>query len=145
MNQKFEAYYVVGTKNGKGVTYALESLGYNNSEQWTGEGRLGDTIYYTKPDMSIGMVESDTNYDLYKYIKDTAIELKPKTWKAKEGYSYYYVDTTLVVNETTDEGYTSDRERYDVGNYFEFRDEAQAFADKLKEIFRKERGIEDDD
>ena len=141
MNQKFEAYYVVGTRSGKGVLYALESLGYKNTEQWTGEGRLGDTIYYTKPDMSIGMVESDTNYDLYQYIKDTAIELKPKTWKA----TYYYVDTTLVVNETTDEGYSSDRERYDVGNYFEFRDEAQAFADKLKELFRKERGIEDDD
>ena len=141
MNQKFEAYYVVGTRSGKGVLYALESLGYKNTEQWTGKGRLGDTIYYTKPDMSIGMVESDTNYDLYQYIKDTAIELKPKTWKA----TYYYVDTTLVVNETTDEGYSSDRERYDVGNYFEFRDEAQAFADKLKELFRKERGIEDDD
>ena len=145
MNQKFEAYYVVGTRSGKGVLYALESLGYKNLDGLTGEGRLGDTIYYTKPDMSIGKVESDENYELYQYIKDTAIELKPKTWKANEGYSYYYVDTTLVVNETTDEGYSSDRERYDVGNYFEFRDEAQAFADKLKELFRKERGIEDDD
>ena len=145
MNQKFEAYYVVGTRNGKGVLYALESLGYKNTEQWTGEGRLGDTIYYTKPDMSIGKVESDENYELYQYIKDTATEVRPMRWKAKEGYPYFYVDATLVVTETTEEGYTSDRERYDVGNYFEFRDEAQAFADKLKELFRKERGIEDDD
>jgi hypothetical protein len=144
MNQKFEAYYVVGTKSGRGVLYALESLGYNNSEQWSGEGRLGDTIYYTKPDMSIGMVDSDENYDLYKYIKDTATELKPMRWKAKECYPYYYVDSSLLVTETTEEGYTSDRMRYDVGNYFKTEEEAQAFADKLKELFKKERGIEDD-
>lgn len=144
MNQKFEAYYVVGTRSGRGVLYALESLGYKNLDGLTGEGYLGDTIYYTLPNMTIGKVESDTNYDLYQYIKDTATELKPKTWKAKEGYTYYYVDSTLVVNETTDEGYGSDRDRYDAGNYFEFQSEAQEFADKLKEIFKKERGIEDD-
>ena len=145
MNNKFEAYYVVGTRNGRGVTYALESLGYNNSEKWSGEGRLGDTIYYTKPDMTIGMVDCDENYDLYRYIKDTATELKPMRWKAKEGYPYYYVDSSLLVTETTEEGYTSDRMRYDVGNYFKTEEEAQWFAEKFKELFKKERGIEDDD
>lgn len=40
MNQKFEAYYVVGTRSGKGVLYALESLGYKNLDGLTGEGRL---------------------------------------------------------------------------------------------------------
>ena len=74
MNQKFEAYYVVGTRSGKGVLYALESLGYKNTEQWTGKGRLGDTIYYTKPDMSIGKVESDENYELLRYVDKYIVE-----------------------------------------------------------------------
>lgn len=145
MNQKFEAYYVVGTRSGKGVIFALESLGYKNLDGLTGEGRLGDTIYYTKPDMSIGKVESDENYELYQYIKDTATEVRPMMWKAKEGYPYFYVDATLVVTETTEEGYTSDRMRYDACNYFKTEGEAQWFADQFKELLKKERGIEDDD
>lgn len=55
-------------------------------------------------------------------------------WKANDGRNYYYIDSTLDVIKTTEISSASDKERWEVGNYFKTSDEAETMAKQFKAI-----------
>ena len=53
----------------------------------------------------------------------------PKRWRAKENEVYYYVDSDDFVNEIIDCHINKDDERYNLGNYFQTKEEAEKVID----------------
>jgi hypothetical protein len=63
---------------------------------------------------------------------------KPKRWRAKEGEIYWHVASNGDGEREGEIGYILDNERYELGNYFKTREEAEVMAEKVKELFKKE-------
>lgn len=80
-----------------------------------------------------------------KYYPDLFPE-EPKRWKAKEGELYYYIDSSrknfivynndFCVTSCLDTGSDKDMFRYNIGNYFKIKEDAERIADKLTREFR---------
>ena len=63
-------------------------------------------------------------------------------WRANDGDHYYYllfVDTDLIVTETTDIRTYKDYERYNSGNYFKTSEAAEKAAEQVREIFKNSK------
>lgn len=129
MDKNFKSVYVRGTKSGKGVIEALETLGGKNKKKFSGIDE--DSIYYIDPeDNTIHLV---TEYsDFGKYIIATAKELF--RWRAERTETYYTLDSTMDVIESSEYGDRYDDGRYESGNYFRTRKDAERAAEKIKEI-----------
>lgn len=57
--------------------------------------------------------------------------VKPvKDWRAEKGDYYYYVDDLGEVDGDEEEVYDSDDYRYTTGNYFQTKEEAEAYRDE---------------
>lgn len=61
-------------------------------------------------------------------------KLEKKRWRAKHGEYYYYFDTILNIEKEKDLLLRVDDERYNIYNYFKSEQEAQQYADKIKEL-----------
>lgn len=60
---------------------------------------------------------------------------KNKSWKPKEGESYYYICSSGVIsNDTFSEGWSQDKLRRDFCNAFQTREEAEHMVEKIKII-----------
>lgn len=131
MDKNYKPVYIHGTKSGKGVIEALETLGGKNKKKLSGIDE--DSIYYIDPeDNTIHLV---TEYsDFGKYIIATAKELKPFRWRAERTEAYYTLDSTLDVIESTEYGDRYDDGRYNSGNYYRTRKDAEKAAKKIKEV-----------
>lgn len=68
----------------------------------------------------------------------------PKRWRAKENEVYYYVDSNDFVNEIIDCRINKDDERYNLGNYFQTKEEAQKVVDskEWQDLWAKVRARE---
>lgn len=58
-------------------------------------------------------------------------------WRAKYEEHYYYVSDWGVVRKSKDQCWGEDNERYECGNYFKTKEEAEKYAEKIREIFRE--------
>lgn len=66
-----------------------------------------------------------------------------KRWRAEQGEEYYYVNFQLKILFDEEDFAEIDKERYDIGNYFETKREAQAYAEYMKKCsleWHKKRG-----
>ncbi|NQZ78504.1 MAG: hypothetical protein HRT61_20690 [Ekhidna sp.] len=68
---------------------------------------------------------------------------KPKRWRAKHGDEYYYTKLSGLVNRARDLGYSVDHFNYNQRNYFQTRDEADQYVEKLKTISEIRNRIEE--
>ena len=57
-------------------------------------------------------------------------------WRAEYGGTYYYVSSKSRVEIDMDYKQDTDDIRYDNGNYFKTKEEAQKYADEIKELFK---------
>lgn len=130
MDKNFKPVYVQGTETGKGVIEALEILGGKNNCGYNGKD--DNVIYYILPSGYIGAVT--TNSTQGSYIMATAEEIKPFRWRAERGSTCYFVDSCMNVVKIIDYNDILDNTRYDCGNYFRTREEAQEMAEKIKKI-----------
>ena len=130
MDKNFKPVYVRGTETGKGVIEALEAHGGKNNCGYTGKD--DNVIYYILPSGYIGAVT--TNSTQGSYIIATAEEVKPFRWRAERCESYYTIDSTLVVIESTECGDRYDNGRYESGNYFKTVEEAKEAVKQIKKI-----------
>lgn len=55
-------------------------------------------------------------------------------WGAKEGEYYYYVNVDGFVSVTKHTNYITDHYRYDFGNYFRTKEQAEEAARRIKEV-----------
>ena len=61
---------------------------------------------------------------------------KSKRWRAEEGDSYFCVTSQGKVIESRDYYVDSDDNRYNVGNYFQTKEEAEEMAKKFKAMLK---------
>lgn len=62
------------------------------------------------------------------------IEPEYKRWRASRGDEYFYLQDTGIIGSDKEIGVLCDDLRYSLGNYFETRDEADAYLDYLKAL-----------
>lgn len=57
-----------------------------------------------------------------------------KRWRAEHGELYYYIYENTKIGYKGDWGSADDDKNYEAGNYFQTKAQAQAVADKIKQI-----------
>lgn len=130
-DKNFKPVYIQGTVTGTGVIEALEALGGINRKNLSGTDK--DSIYYIDPkDNTIRLVTKCSYFGVY--IIAAAKEIKAYRWRAKRTEAYYTLDSTLDVIESTEYGDRYDDGRYDSGNYYRTRKEAEIAAEKIKKV-----------
>lgn len=60
------------------------------------------------------------------------LKLNEKRWRAGKGGDYYYILSTGQTGTDRDCGFGSDNDKYNIGNYFKTREEAERTAAKIK-------------
>ena len=66
------------------------------------------------------------------------VEYEPERWRAEEGQKYFYLSGfSFLIDWEYERGRSADLTRYDIGNYFKTKEQAQKFIDSLKPIFEK--------
>ena len=67
-----------------------------------------------------------------------------KRWRAEEKCSYWYIDSDNAINLTDENFYEEDDDRYNLGNYFQTREQAQKIIDskEWQELWAKVRAGE---
>lgn len=58
---------------------------------------------------------------------------QPKRWRAERGEPYWFVNTNITTKQEDDLCYELDDARFNIGNYFRTKEEAQAMADNSKQ------------
>lgn len=58
-------------------------------------------------------------------------------WRAEKGGEFYFVDFTGEVFSDMDERSTTDNAMYEIGNYFQTKEEAETYAEKFREILKR--------
>lgn len=86
-----------------------------------------------------GIIEEDNKPFIIKnedekYIQEIVNLLNeeygiPKRWRAEEKCSYWYIDSDNAINLTDENFYEEDDDRYNLGNYFQTREQAQKIID----------------
>lgn len=129
-DKDFKPVYIRGTETGAGVIEALEALGGINNCNY--DGKCNDYIYFIMPSNFICTTCVGSAYGAY--VMATAKEIKAYRWRAKRTDAYYTLDSTLDVIESTEYGDRYDDGRYDSGNYYRTRKEAEEAAEKIKKV-----------
>ena len=92
---------------------------------------------------TLGVVEKYDNlpfavptYDI-ELLKEKAKAINEKygikkRWRAERGEEYYYINFQLKILFDEEDFAEIDEERYDIGNYFETKREAQEYAEYIK-------------
>lgn len=62
--------------------------------------------------------------------------IKPKRWRAANRDNYYLVDSEGYIGCVKEYRDSTDDARYDYGNYFKTREEAELVAKKMRDLFK---------
>lgn len=87
-----------------------------------------------KDDNKINMCTSEEKVIIDKKVK--AINEKygiKKRWRAEKESYYYFIDHELEINDKIDCRYKFDNEMYENGNYFQTTEEAEEYAEYMKQ------------
>lgn len=60
----------------------------------------------------------------------------PNRWRAKIDEEYFFIEETLTVTFSYERHDFIDNRRWQIGNYFQTREDAKAVIDKITKIFR---------
>lgn len=89
---------------------------------------IGERTYLLKDGSS-----EETAWD-FKY--DAKVWREPKRWRAAHGTDYYFVFDSSVESESDLRGEISSS-RFDMGNYFRTKEQAQEFSDECKKVAQR--------
>ncbi len=73
----------------------------------------------------------------YSAWMEWAESRKPKRWRAEEGKQYYYLDSCITSTLEVDECVWGDNTRYDKGNCFKTREDADKAAEEVRKTLIK--------
>ena len=66
------------------------------------------------------------------------VEYEKERWRADAGQKYYFVNSFFfLIDWEYERGRSTDLTRYDIGNYFKTKEQAQKFIESLKPIFER--------
>lgn len=131
MDKNYKRVYVQGTETGIGVIEALEAYGGINNFSYAGTG--SNCIYFIMPNSNL-ICMTDYESKFGEYITVTAKEVKPLRWRGELGDTYYSINSSMYIAESSDCRDSFDNGRYACGNYFKTREEAQEMAEKIKKV-----------
>lgn len=78
-------------------------------------------------------------YEGNEALLGTTDSPQPKRWRAEYGGTYWFVATNATVTGESCDSYDGwDNQRYESGNYFRTKKEAQAMADRFKAMLEGE-------
>ena len=66
-------------------------------------------------------------------------EIRKKRWRADSDCGYYYINSINEIGLDNEYGYDVDDYRYEIGNYFRTREQAESVAKEVKAIFEKHK------
>lgn len=79
-------------------------------------------------------IESDITFSIQPRFKpEWYDEVEPPRWRAKEHGVYYYIDYGNVFYSSEDDAGIDD-ERYNSGNYFQTKEQAEEYARRCKAL-----------
>lgn len=76
-----------------------------------------------------------TGKGLFWDAKEKRVE--KKRWRAKDGGIYYTIYSDFTLNQIIEAEYGIDDERYNIGNYFRSKEQADKAAEVIKETLKK--------
>ena len=124
MSEKIKGVYGSETRADEVMKW-LENQGIKEFQY---RGCSENTIYYVDK----GIVKAvDKDHSILFNI----VEL-PK-WRAKLGGRYYFINYLGKVDFDTDLRGSVDDSAYEIGNYFQTKEEAEKYTEKFLEIFKK--------
>lgn len=113
----------------KGFRYKVDSKGCIELR----EPKAGEWfIYPTRPGAFLAI---DEEFSLSSWGMCPILEKAPR-WRAEPYGIYYYVSSTLCVMEDSEQSFSADNIRYEVGNYFQTRFEALEYSNKIKDLIQ---------
>lgn len=71
----------------------------------------------------------------------------PKRWRAEDGNYYYHVDDEFIIQKEVEDYMILDNNRYNIGNYFRTKEEAEEYAEYIKKCsleWHEKKGGEND-
>lgn len=68
------------------------------------------------------------------YFDKEKLELKKLKWRAAIKETYYYMESSGIINYTTEDNVMTDGNRFNFGNYFRTKEEAEAAKKQIKEL-----------
>ena len=120
-------YYIADDKNAE---FAKAIVDGKTVEVYS-NGEWRQSIYNNNIE---DMLEKGLNNNcIYTIIKER--------WKPKLTKVYYFVNDRGLINSDNWLGLEIDKQRYEVGNVFQTKEQAADIADKIKQILRDEKGI----
>lgn len=78
----------------------------------------------------------DYNYDVIEF-NNLPKRQEANRWRAEVGQRYYYFNTYFEVDSFIEEGHNTDTKLYNLGDYFQTKEQAQEVADKLNTYFKQ--------
>lgn len=106
----------------------------------------GETLYSVLDEMRY--IYFDTNFrnergnvvDISNIDLSSHYKLRDrKGWRARQGKSFFFIDSDGVVERRTDAHCSYDTSLYKVGNYFKTKDEAEKALKALKKFWKEYR------
>lgn len=77
-------------------------------------------------------------YEGNEHLVGTTNEPKSERWRAEMNAKYYFVNGSGNVIAYLEADTVTDNMRYNIGNYFRTKEEAQVMADKFKALLKEE-------
>lgn len=102
-------------------------------------------IYLTRDEVFPQVIKNIYIEELKQRIDEINKEFEvSKRWRAEEKCSYWYIDSDNAINLTDENFYEEDDDRYNLGNYFQTREQAQKIIDskEWQEFWAKVRAGE---
>lgn len=134
MNKK--VYYIYGTETGEGVIGALINRGgYIGNEEFTGQ--CPDGAYYID---ARGCIKCTRDANMLSLLKMAGTELKPHINRQHVGMPYYYIaiqDGIVNAQYRFDTESELDDRLYELGNYFQSKNEAVPFINEITQLFKR--------
>lgn len=125
MEQKFKPFQQVLVRDEKDNEWMCDIYSqYDNETEY--HSCVGGRYKYCIP------------YEGNENLLGTTNSSQPKRWRAEHNCEYYYISNLGDVFAEIEHYHPTDDLYYSIGNYFQTRAEAQAMAEKFKQLLKEE-------
>lgn len=127
MSEKIKGMYGSKTRADEVLKWLIEQGAEPASVKLLG-GDTCNTIYYVNKQKQATWVNA-IHSELFNIVE------LPQ-WRAKKEQFYYYISDSCKVHWDREIQDILDDSRYECGNYFKTKEEAESYAEKIREIFK---------
>lgn len=152
---EFKEGDVISTRCNEGVFIGIVKRYVNSSEVYVhackfGNDNLGfdENVNLLKPTANDIYFSTDSEREIlfdtlakvgkqWNAEKKCIEDLKPKRWRAEKGCNYFYINSCGSIAGSLDYYLPDNNKIYHFGNYFQTEQQAEAAAEKIKELLKQ--------